>query len=218
MREFTELGPAGGTRRAWRSRPGSSASTTASASSSTRSRAGATPATNGRSSRFTAPTCMRCCSRSVFERSVADAVVLGAKCVSFEENRSRVTAKFENGTSKAGAASIGCDGIHSAVRKHAVPRRGAARLPGHQHVARRDAHEALPHRRHHGDRRLAGSRQDGDLPDQERRRDGAQLVNWVAEIQSPRNVHAGLEPGRQDRGLLSGVRRTGASTGSTAPR
>ena len=60
MRELTELGLQAW--RASRSRPGNCASTTASASSSSASRAGGTPATTGRSFRSIAPTCTKYCS------------------------------------------------------------------------------------------------------------------------------------------------------------
>src|SRR5580765_7188664 len=43
-----------------------------------------------------------------------DAVALNKKCVFVSENG---TVKFEDGSSATGSCVIGCDGIHSAVRK-----------------------------------------------------------------------------------------------------
>ena len=82
--------------------------------------------------------------------------------------------------------------FHSAIRQATFPERGAAGLSRRQHVARGVALEAVPERRHHGAGRLARRRQDGDLPDlsKEPDADGMMLINWVAELQTSRDMLA----------------------------
>ena len=125
----------------------------------------------------------------ILKRSFRGELLLGKKCVEVLQKPESVTLRFEDGTSAEGAAAIGCDGIHSLVRKALFPRetgfsyqginmwRGVTRmkpfLGGASMV-------------------IGGWLEVGklvvypirDAADGE----GRQLVNWVAEIQSPRNV------------------------------
>ncbi|MEW6689097.1 MAG: flavin-dependent oxidoreductase [Pseudomonadota bacterium] len=131
--------------------------------------------------------------QAVFERSGREAFLTGYKCVSFEEKQGRVTVKFENGASVEGSCLVGCDGIHSAVRKQLFPHEGP---PGYQGINMwRGVTRAKPFLSG-ASMAVAGWLEVGKLvvypirnPENEAiDAGGRQLVNWVAEIQSPRNV------------------------------
>ena len=136
----------------------------------------ASPATRRRSSRSIAATCRACCSTRCGARSAPS----GRHRPRLRRRRRRDADAVRAALSRPCAArrcptsrrplAIGCDGIHSAIRRQLYPARRAAALVGRQHVARRHAARAVPERRHDGPRRLALGRQDGDLPDQERHR------------------------------------------------
>ena len=57
----------------------------------------------------------------------ADSVVLNKKCVSVSEDGK---VNFEDGSSVAGSCIIGCDGIHSAVRRQLFPGEGPPAYQG----------------------------------------------------------------------------------------
>jgi 5-methylphenazine-1-carboxylate 1-monooxygenase len=124
----------------------------------------------------------------VRERLGGDAIVLGSKCISFEENENSIAAKFENGAVASGSCIIGCDGIHSSVRKLLFPGEGP---PGYQGINMwRGVTRAKPFLTG-ASMVIAGWLEVGKFvvypilpPDA----DGMQPINWVAEIQSPRNV------------------------------
>jgi len=117
-----------------------------------------------------------------------DAVVLGSKCTGFEDKGGTIHAKFENGTEAAGSCVIGCDGIHSSVRQLLFPGEGP---PGYQGINMwRGVTRAKPFLTG-ASMVIAGWLEVGKFvvypilpPDA----DGLQPINWVAEIQSPRNV------------------------------
>jgi 2-polyprenyl-6-methoxyphenol hydroxylase-like FAD-dependent oxidoreductase len=73
---------------------------------------------------------------AVHERLGEGAVRLGHRVTRIDQDASRVTLHFDNGHFAHGKLAIGCDGIHSAVRKQALPRRGRPQVLGRQHVAR----------------------------------------------------------------------------------
>ncbi|HXJ09507.1 MAG TPA: FAD-dependent monooxygenase, partial [Burkholderiales bacterium] len=50
-----------------------------------------------------------------------DCVSLGKRCTQILEKNESITLKFEDGTAAEGEAVIGCDGIHSVVRRHLFP-------------------------------------------------------------------------------------------------
>jgi 5-methylphenazine-1-carboxylate 1-monooxygenase len=67
---------------------------------------------------------------AVRERLGDDAVRLGHKVVRIDQNASRVTLHFDNGHFAHGALAIGCDGIHSAVRRQLFPDEGPPKYSG----------------------------------------------------------------------------------------
>ena len=115
-----------------------------------------------------------------------DAVVLNKKCISVSEDG---TAKFEDGTSLAGRCVVGCDGIHSAVRKQLFPDEGP---PSYQGINMWRGTTRMKPFLTGASMAVAGWLEVGkmviypirDAIDAE----GRQLVNWVAEIQSPRSA------------------------------
>jgi 2-polyprenyl-6-methoxyphenol hydroxylase-like FAD-dependent oxidoreductase len=54
----------------------------------------------------------------------------GKQCTGFEQDATGVTLRFADGSSARGAAAIGCDGIHSALRRQLFPQDGAPRYSG----------------------------------------------------------------------------------------
>lgn len=127
--------------------------------------------------------------QAVHERLGEDSVVLGGKCVAVKEKENQVSITLENGSIAEGSCVIGCDGIHSTVRKLLFPSEGP---PGYQGINMwRGVTRAKPF--------LGGASMAvagwlevgkmvvypiGNTLDVQ----GRQLINWVAEIQSPRNV------------------------------
>jgi len=116
-----------------------------------------------------------------------ESVVLGKKCVAVVEHPDSIRLKFEDGSSEEGEALVGCDGIHSAVRKHLFPAEGAFRYEGINMW--RGVTRARPFLTG-ASMLIGGWLEVGKLVVYPVRSypDGTQLVNWVAEIQSPRNV------------------------------
>ena len=132
---------------------------------------------------------------AVHDRLGADAIVMNVRCGGFEQDGAGVAVHFVDATDGAarpsvrGACALGCDGIHSAVRRQLFPNEGP---PSYQGINMwRGVSPWTPF--------LSGSTmvQAGWLnvgkmviypisqrPDAE----GKQLINWVAELQSPRNV------------------------------
>lgn len=109
--------------------------------------------------------------------------------MAFEQDASGVTVRFEDGTTARGAAAIGCDGIHSAVRRQLHPGEGP---PAYQGINMwRGVTRARPYLSG-ASMVIGGWLEVGKLVVYPIRDaidgEGRQLVNWVAEIQSPRNV------------------------------
>ncbi|HEY8068764.1 MAG TPA: flavin-dependent oxidoreductase [Burkholderiales bacterium] len=127
--------------------------------------------------------------KCVFERLGPDAFLTGHKCVSISEENSRVTAKFENGSSAEGSCAVGCDGIHSAVRRMLFPGEGP---PGYQGINMWRGVTRMKPFLSGASMATAGWLEVGKLVVYPIRNtldgEGRQLINWVAEIQSPRNV------------------------------
>lgn len=123
------------------------------------------------------------------ERLGAQALALGAKCIALEQDAAGVTLRFADGSSARGAAAIGCDGIHSAVRRSLHPNEGP---PSYQGINMwRGVTRARPFLTG-ASMLIGGWLEVGKMVVYPIRDDvdgrGAQLINWVAEIQSPRNV------------------------------
>ena len=124
---------------------------------------------------------------AVRERLGAESFVAGKDCVALEQNAGDVTVRFDDGTSARGAAAIGCDGIHSAVRKHLHPNEGP---PSYQGINMwRGVTRGLPFLSG-ASMVIAGWLEVGKMVVYPIRNfpDGTQLLNWVAEIQSRRNA------------------------------
>jgi len=124
---------------------------------------------------------------AVSERLGPDAIVLGQKVVSLEEKKDRITLHFENGARVDGDAAIGCDGIHSRVRKTLFPDEGPLSYQGINMW--RGVTRMRPFLTG-ASMVIGGWLEVGKLVAYPIRglENGMQLVNWVAEIQSPRNV------------------------------
>jgi 2-polyprenyl-6-methoxyphenol hydroxylase-like FAD-dependent oxidoreductase len=129
---------------------------------------------------------------AVLAAAVGDALVLGAKCVGIEQDADGVILKFADGANARADAAIGCDGLHSAVRKFLHPGEGPLAYQGINMW--RGVTRARPFLT--GASMLVGGWLEvgklvvypvRDAIDAE----GRQLLNWVAEIQSPGNVMQG---------------------------
>ena len=118
-----------------------------------------------------------------------DALVLGARCGGIEQDARGVTLRFDNGESVRAAAAIGCDGIHSAVRRILHPDEGPLSYQGINMW--RGVTRAKPFLTG-ASMVVGGWLEGGKLVVYPVRNaidgEGRQLINWVAEIQSPRNV------------------------------
>jgi len=126
---------------------------------------------------------------AVRDRLGPDALVLGARCTGIEQDANGVTLHFENGAAARADAAIGCDGIHSAVRRILHPAEGPLSYQGINMW--RGVTRAGPFLT--GASMLVGGWLEvGKLVVYPVRNaidpEGRQLINWVAEIQSPRNV------------------------------
>jgi 2-polyprenyl-6-methoxyphenol hydroxylase-like FAD-dependent oxidoreductase len=115
--------------------------------------------------------------------------VAGKRAVGFAQDAGGVTLSFEDGKSARGAALIGCDGIHSAIRKQLFPTEGP---PAYQGINMwRGVTRGKPFLTG-ASMVIAGWLEAGKMVVYPIRNsidgDGNQLINWVAEIQSPRNV------------------------------
>ncbi|MBC7803621.1 MAG: flavin-dependent oxidoreductase [Candidatus Parcubacteria bacterium] len=122
------------------------------------------------------------------KRIGADAVVLDRNCVSLSQDVDRVRATFERGAAAEGSCAIGCDGIHSSVRAMLFPGEGP---PGYQGINMWRGVTRMKPFLTGASMVTAGWLEVGKLviyPIRPVEGDGLQLVNWVAEIQSPRNV------------------------------
>ena len=59
-----------------------------------------------------------------------DAVQLDRRCTRIDQDGSGVTVHFDNAAPQAGKVAIGCDGIHSAVRRQLFPDEGPPKYSG----------------------------------------------------------------------------------------
>jgi 2-polyprenyl-6-methoxyphenol hydroxylase-like FAD-dependent oxidoreductase len=125
------------------------------------------------------------------ERAGSDAIALGSRCVSVEEKPGSVVAKFDDGSAAEGSCVIGCDGFHSQVRKALFPGEGP---PAYQGINMWRGTTRMKPFLDGATMATAGWLECGKLVIYPIRKqidaDGRQLINWVTEIQSPRNVMA----------------------------
>jgi 2-polyprenyl-6-methoxyphenol hydroxylase-like FAD-dependent oxidoreductase len=68
--------------------------------------------------------------RATRERLGRDAVRLGHRCLSIEQDGNGVTLHFDKAEPQPGQVAIGCDGIHSAVRLQLCPDQGPPKYSG----------------------------------------------------------------------------------------
>jgi 2-polyprenyl-6-methoxyphenol hydroxylase-like FAD-dependent oxidoreductase len=135
--------------------------------------------------------------QAVRERLGADAVALGHRCIGVEQDGDGVTLRFDDGAGHAhepvrAALAVGCDGIHSALRKHFYPDEGAPRYSG---VNMWRGTTVMKPFLSGASMVRAGWLSVGKMVIYPIRNDvdgqGSQLVNWVAEIEAP-------QPARRD--------------------
>jgi 2-polyprenyl-6-methoxyphenol hydroxylase-like FAD-dependent oxidoreductase len=118
-------------------------------------------------------------------RAGADKVVAGKHCSGIDQDEAGVTVNFADGSSVRGRAVIACDGIHSAIRKQFYPDEGEPRYSGINMW--RGVTRWKPMLSGASMVR-AGWLSHGKMVIYPIRRvdaDGLQLVNWVAEIETP---------------------------------
>ena len=114
------------------------------------------------------------------------AVELGRQCTGFEQDAQGVTLRFADGSSARGAAAIGCDGIHSVLRRQLFPQDGPPRYSG---VNMWRGVTRWPPYLGGATMVRAGWLATGKMVIYPIRThaDGTQLVNWVFEIQTPQH-------------------------------
>jgi len=126
---------------------------------------------------------------AVRERLGNDAVVLDMKLLSLVEDRGQVKANFQNGASFVGNCLVGCDGIHSAVRRQLFPDEGP---PAYHGINMWRGTTRMKPFLSGASMAVAGWLDVGKMVIYPIRNgvdgEGRQLINWVAEIQSPRNA------------------------------
>ena len=127
--------------------------------------------------------------QAVRERLGGSCVALGHKCIALEQDAAGVTVRFEGGQSVRGTAAIGADGIHSAVRRILHPDEGP---PAYQGINMWRGVTRMKPCLSGASMIIAGWLEVGKMVIYPIRNavdaQGRQLLNWVAEIQSPRNV------------------------------
>jgi 2-polyprenyl-6-methoxyphenol hydroxylase-like FAD-dependent oxidoreductase len=109
---------------------------------------------------------------------------LGRQCTGFEQDAQGVTLRFADGSSARGAAAIGCDGIHSVLRRQLFPQDGPPRYSG---VNMWRGVTRWPPYLGGATMVRAGWLATGKMVIYPIRThaDGTQLVNWVFEIETP---------------------------------
>jgi 2-polyprenyl-6-methoxyphenol hydroxylase-like FAD-dependent oxidoreductase len=126
---------------------------------------------------------------AVREKLGYDAVLLNMKFSSLEERPDGVTAKFEGGDAFTGSCLVGCDGIHSTLRKLLFPEEGP---PAYQGINMWRGVTRMKPFLGGATMAVAGWLEVGKMViypiEKELDGRGRQLINWVAELQSPRHV------------------------------
>jgi 2-polyprenyl-6-methoxyphenol hydroxylase-like FAD-dependent oxidoreductase len=67
---------------------------------------------------------------AVRERIGEQNLHLGCHCIGFEQSESKITLRFKDGPTADGRIAVGCDGIHSVIRKQLYPGEGEPRYSG----------------------------------------------------------------------------------------
>ncbi len=133
-------------------------------------------------------------AETFIRRAGADRLVTGWRCLGFDQDDNRVTVHFEDADSgerlppRHGTVAIACDGIHSVIRKQLYPDEGEPRYSGcnmWRGVTR------WPRFLSGASMVRAGWLATGKMVIYPIRNDidaeGTQLVNWVAEIDTPQH-------------------------------
>ncbi len=126
---------------------------------------------------------------AALERLPQGSIVTGKRFVRLTQDDNTATAHFEDGTSATGAAVIGCDGIHSTLRKQFFPLEGPPRYSGCNMWRGVTRHKPFlsgaPMVRAgwlaHGKMVIYPIRNNIDA-------EGNQLINWVAEVDTPEHL------------------------------
>jgi 2-polyprenyl-6-methoxyphenol hydroxylase-like FAD-dependent oxidoreductase len=121
-------------------------------------------------------------------RAGADRILTNHHCLGVEQDDHGVTLRFSTGASVRGRAAIACDGINSVIRKQFFPDEGEPRYSGvnmWRGVTRwkpilSGASLTRAGWLSHGKMVIYPIREAGS--------DGLQLVNWVAEIETPNHL------------------------------
>ncbi len=127
--------------------------------------------------------------RAALERLAPGSIVTGKRFTHLTQDDTGATAHFEDGTTATGAAAIGCDGIHSTLRKQFFPLEGPPRYSGCNMWRGVTRHKPFlsgaPMVRAgwlaHGKMVIYPIRNDIDG-------EGNQLINWVAEVDTPEHL------------------------------
>ena len=127
--------------------------------------------------------------RAALDRLAPGSVITGKRLTHVTQTPQAATAHFEDGTTATGDAAIGCDGIHSVLRKQFFPDEGPPRYCGCNMWRGVTRHKPFlsgaPMVRAgwlaHGKMVIYPIR--NDIDDQ-----GRQLINWVAEIDTPEHL------------------------------
>ena len=127
--------------------------------------------------------------RAVLERLGPSAVITARRLLRVSQDDTGATAHFDDGSTVHGDAVIGCDGIHSTLRKQFFPKEGPPRYSGVNMwrgvTAWAPFLSGAPMVRagwlKHGKMVIYPIRNAVD-------EQGRQLVNWVAEIETPQHL------------------------------
>jgi 2-polyprenyl-6-methoxyphenol hydroxylase-like FAD-dependent oxidoreductase len=133
---------------------------------------------------------------AVIERLGADAVVTGCKCVAIEQDQRGAVVHFRSSgtgeplSEQRADVVVGCDGLHSTVRKVLYPREGPPLYSG---VNMWRGVTVWPPILSSASMIRAGWLKTGKMVIYPIRDNvdgcGRQLVNWVAELETPRHTH-----------------------------
>jgi 5-methylphenazine-1-carboxylate 1-monooxygenase len=124
--------------------------------------------------------------QAVLLERVKDKVQLGWHCLGFEQDDRKVRLRFRDRDSVEGKFVVGCDGIHSVIRKQLYPHEGGPRYSGVNMWRGVTRWKPILS----GATMLrAGWLANGKLVHYPIRNhaDGSQLVNWLWEIETPRH-------------------------------
>ena len=127
--------------------------------------------------------------RAFLSRIGPDNIFLGHRCIGVQQDDTSAGVRFEDGTSKRGSVVVACDGIHSEIRKQFYPSEGEPIYSGYNMWRGVTRHAPIL-----GGATMirAGWLTTGKMVIYPIRNEiderGRQLVNWVAEIETPHHL------------------------------